>query len=159
GMAAWRGILAGAHPEVQVHERVTNQRLVIYAVLGVPDPGETQPPVLEGQRANDFAAVLGARHVVDAGGSRRIQVAGALDVDVDERGLAAPMLCRGVEGEDLGHLAAGSQPGQEPIGLACYRVGLRRVAEGEERADVPPDGLAGLAKAEVELTAPTAGDE
>src|SRR5262249_52171745 len=92
----------------------------------------------------------------DADVRRRLDVALPRHVRVDERAVAAPVLCGAVDGEDLRHAPAPVQPLEEPAALASDGILLPGVGEREEVADRVVRVERGLTEAAVDLAAPRA---
>ena len=151
---ARRGLGALGDPAIQVHQRRPRQRRVVHRVEAVDAGGAVLGvDVLERQAAR---AVLGAGEEVAADLGRRLDVARAGEVGVDQRGVAAPVLGRGVDRVDLRHAAELALPIQQPADSPVCRVGLGVVGE---RHQVPEAGrrlIRRLGEAVVELAAPPA---
>ena len=58
--------------------------------------------------------------VIDANLSRRLDILRALDVGMDQRGIAAPILVRRIGQEDLGLPPVRAEPVEEPAPVPRY---------------------------------------
>ncbi len=156
-MAAGRRGLSRSDPAVELHQGSAQQGPVVDRVGSVLTARVVCGTGIGQQEI--ARAMLRPRQVVDAHRLRGGQVALAIQVGVGQRGMAAPVLRRGVDEENLRHLTARGQPRQQPIRATGFRVCLRRVVEGEEVFHTILIRVGRLAKALVELAAPATGDQ
>jgi hypothetical protein len=97
--------------------------------------------------------------VIDANLSRRLDILRALDVGMDQRGIAAPILVRRIGQEDPGLPRVRAEPVEEPTPLPRYRVDLGNISEWRGLPHPRPQRVGRLSEALIEVgTAPSAGD-
>jgi len=156
-MEAWRRGLSRSHPAIEIYQGGAQQGPVVDRV----GPVLTARVVCgTGIGQQEIArAVLRPREVVEAHRRRGGKVALPIQVNVSQCGMATPVLRRGVDEENLGQLASGGQPRQQSIRAAGFRVCLRRVVKGEQVFHAVLIRIGRLAKALVELAAPTTGNQ